>query len=157
MYFGITLKLHNMICIPFCILGLAAGVYLLMQVKHLGLGGLYRNLAWLVVLLSLLFMTCCAVRAVRHHRHMSQCTAAGHCDMKGGEACPYMKDGHEGCTMHGGMGGGSCCDMPCCAKSHCTTGSAEGCCAKDSAGKKCEMGKAPCCHKDGAADSATHK
>ena len=146
-----------MIAIPFSILALAAGVYLLLQVKHFGFSGIYKALAWLVLLLSLLFMAGGVVRGVMHHRHQGQCMKPGHCDMKDGGACPYMHEGHEGCNMHGGMGGGSCCDMPCCAKSHCTTGSAKGCCAKDSAGKKCEMSKAPCCHKDGASDSSGHK
>ena len=160
-----------MIGIPFTILGLAAGVYLLIQVKQLGLSAMYRNLAWLVVLLSLLFMACCTVRGVMHHRHMSHCSmGGGHCDMKGSGSCPYMKDGHgpmgEGgcCKMGGDKGhcamseGSSCSDMPCCAKSHCAPGSTEGCCAKDSSAKKCEAGKMPCCHKGGpAADSSAHK
>ena len=129
-----------MILIPISLLAFAAGVYLLVYIKQAGLGGLYKYLAWLVVLLSLLFIVCTVVRGARHHgccQTQSQCKMNGH---EGREACPYMKGGD--CKMEGGHG-------------ECTKG-AEGC-SKDKGGedgkacckKGAEEAKAPCCKKDG--------
>ena len=134
-----------MIAISFSILALAAGVYLLIQVKHFGFTGIYKALSWLVILLSLAFMIAGGVRGVMHHRHERHCEQSGSCDMKGG-SCSYMREGH--CDMKGG-------DM-----GHCAMSGAGNmpCCAKDSGEKKCEAGKSACCHKGGeAADSTAHK
>lgn len=135
-----------MILIPFTLLALAAGVYLLVYIKQAGFGGLYKYLAWLVVLLSLLFIVCTVVRGVRHHRCMSECHASGQCSMgshEGGGCCPYMK--------------GNCCSEAGNCKmegrhSECTKG-AEGYSKEAGEGKSCskkggEDGKTPCCKKD---------
>ena len=150
-----------MIQIALSILALAAGVHLLIQVKQSGLGSLYRNLAWLVVLLSLGFMLCGVARGVMHMRHMRQCEASGQCDMKRGGDCPYMQ--HSGCAMDGKgecsmkkdccMEKKECCAekkecckemQPCCKDMKGAAGCSEmsdgktkpACCAKDSAAKK---------------------
>jgi hypothetical protein len=140
---------------PFCILALAAGVYLLVQVKHFGFGGIYKGLAWLVILLSLICLSFCATRGFMHMRHMRECgrMMGGHCDMKGGDnACPYMRGGH------GPMGGGNCCDMNGGAMGQCASSNMSTCCAKDSSAKKCDMAKSACCMKGaGNADSTGHK
>jgi hypothetical protein len=139
-----------MVALPLSILALAAGVYLLMQLKHYGFTGIYKILAWLVVLLSLAFMVAGGIRGIMHHRHKNHCSQmGGHCDMKDSGACPYMKDGH--CDMKGGDPG------------HCAmSGNASGnmsCCAKDTNAKKCDMSKPSCCMKGGEAkaDSSGHK
>ena len=127
-----------MILIPITLLALAAGVYLLVYIKQAGLGGLYKYMAWLVVVLSLLFIVCTVVREARYQRcchAQSQCRMGSH---EGSEACPYMKGGD--CKMEGGHG-------------ECTKG-AEGCSKDGGEGKACckkgaEEGKAPCCKKDG--------
>lgn len=143
-----------MIAVPVLLLSLAAGVYLLIQVKHYGFGGLYKALAWLVIILSLACMGAGVVHRVMHHRQQGHCAMWGHCD---------MKDGQTGTMGHCSMSSTGCTDMPCCAKSHCAPGSSEGCCGKDAGEKKCDAGKGTdkpaCCHKgaEATADSAAHK
>jgi hypothetical protein len=142
-----------MFCIPLAILALAAGVYLLIQTRLSGLGGIYRGLSWLVITLSLLFMLGGAVRGVAHWRHMRQEMASGHCDMhRGGHgfhdmgglgACPM---GMPGCMGMGSPGmQGSCCTMGGAAMPACCSGMGMG---ADSA-------KAACCTKDSSKTSAS--
>lgn len=144
-----------MIQIAISLLALAAGVHLLIQVKQLGLGSLYRNLAWLVVLLSLAFMACGVARGVMHIRHMRQCEASGQCSMgKGDAACPYMKGGHGDCKMESA----DCCKEK---KDCCKEGTQKDCCKdmKDAKGG-CEMsgvGAKPACCMDKAAKDSTAK
>ena len=108
-----------MIQIAISLLALAAGVHLLIQVKQAGLSALYRNLAWLVVLLSLAFMACGVARGVMH---MRQCQSSGQCSSaKGGEACPYMKGGHGDCKMEAA----DCCKEK---KECCKEGEEKECC-----------------------------
>jgi hypothetical protein len=144
-----------MIQIALAILALAAGVHLLIQVKQASLGSLYRNLAWLVIVLSLGFMLCGIARGVMHMRHMRQCEASGQCDMKGGKGdCPYMQ--HSGC----GMDAKGECGMKkdcCMEKKECCTGGEKKACCKDMKGGAAgcsEMGgekaKPACCAKDSA-------
>jgi hypothetical protein len=129
-----------MILIPLSLLTLAAGTYLLVYIKQAGFGGLYKYLAWLIVVLSLFFIVCTVVRGIRHHRCMSECRASGQCSMgghEGGGCCPYMR--------------GGCCDMEG-GHRECTKG-AEGCSKEAGEGKACckkggEEGKAPGCKKD---------
>ena len=126
--------------IPFTLLALAAGVYLLVYIKQAGFGGLYKYLAWLVVLLSLLFIVCTVVRSARHH---GCCQSESHCKMsahQGGDACPYMKGGD--CKMEGGHGECTKGAESCSKEKGCEEGKA--CCKKGA-----EDGKAPCCKKDG--------
>lgn len=61
-----------MIGIPFLLLVLASGVYLLIQVESKGLGGVYKMLSWLVVVLALLFIVGGTLRGVIRHRHMAE-------------------------------------------------------------------------------------
>jgi hypothetical protein len=147
--------------IALSILALAAGAYLLIQVKNLGLGFIYKLLSWLVVLLALGFILCGVARAGMHMRHVRQCHAEGRCGMGmgcGQDACPYMHQ--SSCSMHGGscsMGQSGCSEQKeCCAekKECCAKGSEEGksaCCTK---GAEKEM--SACCKK-AAADSTAKK
>ena len=149
-----------MILIPITLLALAAGIYLLVHIKQAGIGGLYKYLAWLVVVLSLLFIVCAIVRGARHHHHMRECYASGQCKMsghEGGTCCPYMKGGS--CSMQGGHGectkGAESCskekegDAPCCKKDG--EASKAACCTKGTDGAK------PACCAKTSADSATVK
>jgi hypothetical protein len=61
-----------MIFIPLILLALAAGVFLLVTVESKALGRLYKSLAWLVIVLSLLFLAGGVVRGVVHHHRMAQ-------------------------------------------------------------------------------------
>lgn len=170
-----------MIALPVCLLALAAGVYLLMQARLSGLGGLYRNLSWLVIILSLLFIFAGVAHRVHRWHELRECRESGHCKEEGDEkGCLY---GHhagcgmheEGCAMHGAgnckmMGGHpacckgenempACCkkdmDQPCCKKEaeEKEEGEEKECCRKKAGAEK------PCCHKDAkaAADSSANK
>jgi hypothetical protein len=139
-----------MVAIPLAILALAAGVYLVTYVKQFSLGGLYKYLSWLVILLSLACILGGVARGVMHYRHMRECMASGQCDMKGGAACPYMKPGN-GCMQNGN------CNM----MGH-DEGGMKDCC-KDMKGMgscpdmKDGNAKSSCCKKDAAADSTAKK
>lgn len=139
-----------MIAIPFAILALAAGVYLLIQVKHYGFGGLYKALAWLVILLSITCISFCVARGGMHMKHHHQCSQmSGQCDMRSGDACPHMEGGK--CEMSGGR-----CNMGSGDMNHCSMhGDMSHSCPmmKDSTGKgrSCHMGA------EAHADSSSHK
>ena len=159
-----------MVAIALSILALAAGVYLLTYVKQFSLGGLYRNLSWLVILLALGFIACGVARGVMHMRCASHCESSAKCTYKDGTACPYTKDGKcmkdmSDCPMNGH---GECSmNKDCCAaKMECCRKDAEGaqsdCCKKmkEAHGTCSEMhseeGKA-CCKKGMTADSTAKK
>jgi hypothetical protein len=148
-----------MVAIPVAILALAAGIYLLIYVKQAGLGTLYKLLAWKVIGLSLIFIVAAAVIGVHHMRHMHQCHASGHCDMRHGDGgCPYMT--HGSCGMQGGSQP-ECCkpNAACCGeKKECCSGTEMKACCKDMKGgpascSEMSGGKAKpaCCAKDSAA------
>ena len=132
-----------MIAIPICLLAFAAGVALLIKVKTAGLGGLYRALSWLVILLSLLYMFCLVARGIVHHRHMMNMRnereaqfkqfqdmrmkhfeqMKGDSTMMKGDSTSMVKDSTMKGAWHGHMMGGggkmmgSCCaDMACCGQ-----------------------------------------
>jgi len=148
-----------MVAIALSILALAAGVYLLTYVKQFSLGGLYRSLSWLVILLALGFIACGVARGVMHMRCASHCESSAKCTYKDGSACPYTKDGkcmkdmgecsmkgHGECSMDK-EGGDS--KMECCKKMR----EAQGSCSEMHG----EEGKAACCKKGMAADSSAKK
>jgi hypothetical protein len=81
-----------MVAFPLLLLSLAAGIYLLMKATREYLGGLYKVLAWLVILLSLLGLGAQIVRGVHHFRHRHD--------------CKMMHD--ERCMMHDGCAPGAC-------------------------------------------------
>lgn len=152
-----------MVAIALSILALAAGVYLLSYVKQYSLGGLYRNLSWLVILLALGFIACGVARGVMHARCAGHCESSAKCTYKDGTACPYSKDGKcmkdmGECTMRK-----DCCaaKMECCTKD--AEGAQSDCCKKmkDAHGSCSEMhgeeGKAACCKKGMAADTSAKK
>jgi hypothetical protein len=58
--------------IPFLLLVLAAGVYLLIQTKSKGLSGIYKILSWLVIVLSLVFILAGVARGIMRYREMAK-------------------------------------------------------------------------------------
>jgi hypothetical protein len=134
-----------MLAFPLAILALAAGVYLLIQVKQSGLSPLYKNLSWLVIILSLLFMLGGVARGVMHIRHHRMEAREGHWGMRHGG--PGMDRKMPSCCMSG-MGSNSCC-MP---------GSA-GPMGHSSCDMKADGAMPACCRKDGKAmaDSTAKK
>ena len=150
---------------PFAILALAAGVYLLMQVRIAGLGPMYRNLSWLVITLSLLCMLGGALHGIHHWRHRGEHRMG----MRGmgmgrdGSCCRYMMNGPSCCMQGGscqmGIGKDACCMGDSAMKGHmgCDmkgSGSMPACCMKG------EAAKPSCCMKGmgkAAADSTAKK
>jgi|GEM_PF-1872645 hypothetical protein len=97
-----------MIALPFSILALAAGVYLLIKVNREYLGGIFKFFAWLIIVLSLLSTAAVIHHGIHHfrmrHHHFE------HCGMHRGDL-------HGGCSMGdmhdgGNMGGMHCFGMP---------------------------------------------
>lgn len=94
-----------MVAFPFLLLALAAGIYLLMKATREYLGGLFKGLAWLVILLSLLGIIVHIAHGI-HHRHMrhrdgmareEQIMIRRFDDGGKGECCMMM----QGCKMQG--------------------------------------------------------
>lgn len=170
------------IAIPLLILGLAAGVYLLIKATKEYLPGIFKGLAWLVIALSLLAIFAIVGRGLRHFNHMRGCEGnchheqattsqmgENHCAMGG--ACPM-----GGCKMEGDsvvvekeacekMMGKEACEKLCKERGRCILTKSEcmeackghgGCGMEMGSSKSCagHEGGASCC-KDKAADGAT--
>jgi hypothetical protein len=95
-----------MVAVAIAILGLAAGVHLLMRAKEANHGMFYKLLAWKVILISGLFIVGGTVIGWKHMHH---CQESGQCSMHKGESCS-MKGGD--CKMESA----DCCKakMDCC-------------------------------------------
>jgi hypothetical protein len=158
-----------MIALPFSILALAAGVYLLIKVNREYLGGIFKFFAWLIIVLSLLSTAAVIHHGIHHfrmrHHHFERCGM--HCfGMPGDSTCPMM----GGCKMTGDsvvldravcekMMGKESCEKLCKDRGKCIMTKDE--CAKmcggmakcDAGMKGCSMGNAKempaCCKGDG--------
>ncbi|MDB5283493.1 MAG: hypothetical protein JWO06_2568 [Bacteroidota bacterium] len=100
------------VAIPLLILSLAAGVYLLIKVTKEYLGGIFKVLAWLVIILSLLAIAGVVFRGVHHFHRMHQMQGCGMHEyrleermiIRNGEASCCGKDSAcamMGCKMEG--------------------------------------------------------
>jgi len=163
-----------MIALPFSILALAAGVYLLIKVNREYLGGIFKFFAWLIIVLSLLSTAAVIHHGIHHHRmhrHFEHCGMQGgcmqdgmnghcgmgekHCSaMAGDSVCPM-----SGCKMSGDsvildravcekMMGKEACDKMCAERGQCILTKDE--CAKMcGATAKCSGETKACCKGDG--------
>ena len=154
-----------MVAVAVAILGLAAGVHLLIKVKEANLGMLYKLLAWKVILISGLFIVGGIVVGWKHMHRMHECHEACERGMMKGAACD-MKGMQGECKMDSA----DCCKIK---KDCCKEGEEKACCKdmKMKGGcpemggdmKECKDmkgGKGACCmdHNKGAkADSTTKK
>lgn len=84
-----------MVAVAIAILGLAAGVHLLIKVKEANLGTLYKLLAWKVILISGLFIV---GGVVVGWKHMHSCHESCERGMMKGAACD-MKGMQGECKM----------------------------------------------------------
>ena len=95
-----------MIAIPLLLLALAAGIYLLITVTREYLGGLFKALAWLVIVLSLLSIVGVGFHGLHHLHRMHR---------MGGHAWGPCMERHTIMKEYGiGMGHDSVCPMGCC-------------------------------------------
>ena len=164
-----------MIALPFSILALAAGVYLLIKVNREYLGGIFKFFAWLIIVLSLLSTAAVIHHGIHHHRmrhHRFErfemhrgCMGDGmgqSCPM-GGKCCSGMATDSvcpmSGCKMAGDsvildravcekMMGKEACEKLCKERGQCIMTKDE--CAKMCGGMdKCGSGTKDCCKADG--------
>ncbi|HWB62230.1 MAG TPA: hypothetical protein VG603_01880, partial [Chitinophagales bacterium] len=166
-------KIKNMVAVPLLILAFAAGVYLLMKATREFMGPLFKGLAWLIIILSLLALIGGVVRHahhchgscrdnVREERMIIRDMGDGHCMMDSAMASGCCKMMGDSVLMDSGM----CCKMmgkETCEKmmherGRCIMSKEE--CAKACGGQHCcmgmgnEMGKCgmagkPCEHTEG--------
>lgn len=167
-----TKKVQTMVFFPLSVLALAAGVYLLITVKREYLGGTFKILAWLIIVLSLVAIGFGGYKAVSQG---GKCGKQKHCNVekqviikKGGAACPHSATGN-GCHVQGDsvvmdeatcagiMGKEGCAAMikergQCimskdeCTKACATAG--KNCCIKGQEGATCpNTGTKECCKK----------
>ena len=152
-----------MTALPLSVLALAAGIYLLIKVNCEYLGGLFKFLAWLVILLSVVSIVGVARHMVHRHMH-GGCGMHGecgmhekimikefkHCEMDGDSTAPMAA-----CKMMGDsmvmdramcekMMGKEACDKMCKERGQCVMTKDE--CAKMCGGTmKCSAGQPACC------------
>lgn len=167
-----------MVFFPLSVLALAAGVYLLIKVEREYLGGAFKILAWLIILLSLVSIGFGGFKALSHCG--GKCGKQTHCNIekkvmiKGEGNCHKMDAGncaHNGaCRMEGDsvvmdeatctgiMGKEACAAMRqergrcIVSKEECTkmcAASGKECCMKDKAAGTCpNTGTKECCKKN---------
>lgn len=152
------------ISIALSLLALTAGVWFLYKTQKENLSILYKVAAWAIIIITLLNMACCGMRCcmsacmMRQNcygmeqqcgMNMGNCGMGnGMCKMGGGmmmnKRVMICADDDDECEMGNEcMGGGKCCDMPCCQMNggkgcEMDGGGADDCCKKKG-GDKCDM------------------
>jgi hypothetical protein len=157
-----------MIALPLLILSLAAGIFLLMKATREYLSGIFKVLAWLVILFSLLAIVGMGVHGLHHFRHMHKHGMHGwgmHAMQSDRQIIIKEFDDNLGkdsicpigcCKMEGDsmvmdkgmcekMMGKDACEKMCRERGRCIMSKDE--CAKMCGGKMscCTDSKAPCC------------
>lgn len=98
------------ISIVFTLFSLMAGMLLLAKTRKESLGKLYSSISYLVIIISLLILTCQAARGIMQMACRNECSPPEHCMMMSG----MMNGGCDrgGCMMmrHGWMKGGGHCE-----------------------------------------------
>ena len=99
-----------MVALSLLLLALSAGTYLLIKVTREYLSNLFKFLAWLIIVISLLSIVFVVGRGVWHLRHMRHHMEQmdARCDHEGRIGNMEMGTGHCEMDSTGGMG---CCKM----------------------------------------------
>ncbi len=151
-----------MVALSLLLLALSAGTYLLIKVTREYLSNLFKFLAWLIIVISLLSIAFVVGRGVWHLRHMrhhmeqmdGRCSreehivikemGTGHCEMDNAEGMSCCKMQGDSVMMDRGtcekMMGKEACDKMCHERGKCIM-------SKDECTKMCN-GKSSCCGAD---------
>jgi hypothetical protein len=138
-----------MVPIALSVLAFAAGVYLLIKVEREFLGGIFKALAWAVILLSLISVGFSGYNAINCKRHCEQkCERSQSCH-RGGTAkgeCSYKQS--SDCSKGATACGGACQivgDSVILDKEKCTSMMGKNACDKINAERgQCIISKAEC-------------